>query len=139
MSAQHAGSDPDLDPLDQLGAILLVAGNSDEANPYRKTGALQTFLLGYEFPSTLTVLTPDSITFVCSEGKAKLLLPLAEKAKGIKVEVKVKTKDAAQTKELFDGIVDTIQGAGKSLGTLPKDKYAGKFVVGPQSSAPTGR
>lgn len=128
--AQGAKDDPDLSPLGTLGSILLVAGNSDEANPYRKTGALQTFLLGYEFPSTLTLLTPKSITFVCSEGKAKLLQPLAGKAgKNVDVVVKVKTKDAAQSKEIFEEVATSIEEAGGQVGTLPKDKYAGKFVV----------
>ncbi|KAG0149685.1 hypothetical protein CROQUDRAFT_88765, partial [Cronartium quercuum f. sp. fusiforme G11] len=129
-------------PLPSTGALLFVAGNADEANPYRKTGALQTYLLGYEFPSTLMLITPDEVTFLCSEGKAKILRVLenADKSKfkdsnsvnaAISVKILVKTKDVTQANKAMEEVLSAIEevvGSGKKLGCLLKDKYAGKFV-----------
>lgn len=81
--------------LDGIGSILLVSGSSDEDNPYRKTTALQvgdfrhastmgkaigayadttvtqTWLLGYEFPSVLSLITQEKMIFVMSSGKGE--------------------------------------------------------------------
>jgi len=59
----------DAAPLTDVNHLLVVAGNSDEENPYRKGSALQTHLLGYEFPSTLMLLTDRTVYFVVSSSK----------------------------------------------------------------------
>lgn len=80
--------DEDAAPLTDVEWLLVVAGNSDEENPYRKGSALQvgvadlrqgatadfcersqTHLLGYEFPSTLMLLGKRSVYFVVSGSK----------------------------------------------------------------------
>ncbi|KAH9814734.1 FACT complex subunit-domain-containing protein [Melampsora americana] len=122
-------------PFLSTGGLLLVAGNADETNPYRKTGALQTYLLGYEFPSTLIFITPQTVTFLCSEGKAKILKPLEDPNNASKsdvtVKVLVKSKDPDQATEAMSKVIQAMGDAvqdGKKLGCLTKDKYSGKFV-----------
>ncbi|SCZ96389.1 BZ3500_MvSof-1268-A1-R1_Chr8-2g10162 [Microbotryum saponariae] len=120
-------------PLPEVEHLLVVAGNSDEENPYRKGSALQTYLLGYEFPSTLMMLSnkgrAKTVVFVVSTSKAKLLQPLLTAPSDEKVEVEILTrsKDEAENKKLFEQVIDAI-GDGNTVGTLPKDKMAGKFV-----------
>jgi len=131
-------SEPDGEKLNSAGGILLVAGNTDESNPYKKTGALQTFLLGYEFPSTLTFITPDSVVFLCSESKAKILTslvkPSADQLDGdfqIDVQVIVKPKDSAAATAAMETVLvsmEEVVSQGQKIGRLIKDKYTGRFV-----------
>jgi nucleosome binding factor SPN SPT16 subunit len=142
--------DEDASPLGDVDYLLIVAGNSDEDNPYRKGSAiqvpflsffflisrltcfcLQTYLLGYEFPSTLMLLGKRKVYFVVSASKgkfctfffsppkllahrtfsaAKLLQPIA-KAEGdnkVEVEILTRSKDEAENKKLFEQIIQTI-------------------------------
>ncbi|GAA5853260.1 hypothetical protein JCM9279_006278 [Rhodotorula babjevae] len=128
---QWEAKEDDAAPLTDVNHLLVVAGNSDEENPYRKGSALQTHLLGYEFPSTLMLLTDRTVYFVVSSSKAKLLQPLLKAPTGVdklvKVEILTRSKDEAENKKLFEQVIDTI-GEGKKVGTLPKDKMVGKFV-----------
>ncbi|GAA5863770.1 hypothetical protein JCM8547_006060 [Rhodosporidiobolus lusitaniae] len=122
--------DEDSAPLTEVDYLLIVAGNSDEENPYRKGSALQTYLLGYEFPSTLMLLGKRKVTFVVSASKAKLLEPIkkGEGEKTVEVEILTRSKDEAENKKLFEQVIQTLSEAGK-VGTLPKDKMQGKFVT----------
>jgi nucleosome binding factor SPN SPT16 subunit len=132
-------NEPDGEKLQSTGGILLVAGNTDDSNPYKKTGALQTFLLGYEFPSTLTFITHDSVIFLCSESKAKILnslvKPSSDQLSGnlnIDVQVIVKPKDSAAATSAMETVLASIEDVvsqDKKIGRLVKDKYTGKFVV----------
>ncbi|PLW13790.1 hypothetical protein PCANC_19533 [Puccinia coronata f. sp. avenae] len=131
-------NEPDGEKLQSTGGILLVAGNTDDSNPYKKTGALQTFLLGYEFPSTLTFITHDSVIFLCSESKAKILnslvKPSSDQLSGnlnIDVQVIVKPKDSAAATSAMETVLASIEDVvsqDKKIGRLVKDKYTGKFV-----------
>ncbi|KAM0787049.1 hypothetical protein ACM66B_006314 [Microbotryomycetes sp. NB124-2] len=127
-----AKADEDAAPLGDVEWLLVVAGNSDEENPYRKGSALQAYLLGYEFPSTLVLLGNNKVWFVVSSSKAKLLQPLKTPPEGqddaVQVEILIRTKDDKENKDLFMRIIDLI-GDGNKVGTLPKDKMAGKFVT----------
>jgi nucleosome binding factor SPN SPT16 subunit len=50
-------------------AIAVVMGKSDESQGFSKTSALQFWLLGYEFPSTVFVITQDSMHIVTTKKK----------------------------------------------------------------------
>ncbi|KAI8460997.1 FACT complex subunit-domain-containing protein [Phakopsora pachyrhizi] len=126
--------------LSSTGGILLVAGNADETNPYRKTGALQTYLLGYEFPSTLTLITTSSISFFCSESKTKILEPLTQPPDGMrwdglekdyKVRVLVKSKNQDEAQKAMKSVLKSTRAVlnnKEKIGCFLKDKYSGKFV-----------
>lgn len=133
-------TDSDMEKLQSSGGILLLAGNTDESNPYKKTGALQTFLLGYEFPSTLSFITCDSVTFLCSEGKAKILNSLVKPSSNrmpsdinldFNVKVIVKPKDPGAATAAMESVLESmieVTSENKKIGRLAKDKYSGKFV-----------
>jgi nucleosome binding factor SPN SPT16 subunit len=50
-------------------SIAVVMGKSDESQGFSKTSALQFWLLGYEFPSTVFVITQDSMHIVTTKKK----------------------------------------------------------------------
>jgi nucleosome binding factor SPN SPT16 subunit len=115
---------------------VLISGSSDEDNPYRKTTALQvglmkstfvwallmcmqTWLLGYEFPSLLLHLSPEKIQVVASSSKAKILQPLADSSKDrttdskqTDIELLVRTKDQEHNNTLWKRVGDAINGVG---------------------------
>ncbi|KAK6905729.1 FACT complex subunit SPT16 [Kwoniella mangroviensis CBS 8507] len=114
--------------LEGLTALQVVLGEPNDDTPaYNKTMSLQLYLLGFEFPSTLMLFTksPRKVTFVCSSSKAKLLKQL-QSSNGIEVDIQVRSKDEGAAKQVVKDLVLSL-GDGK-VGSLPKDKPAGKLV-----------
>ncbi|GAA95631.1 uncharacterized protein L969DRAFT_615408 [Mixia osmundae IAM 14324] len=130
---RQAWKDPSVDiDLTSTDAVLLVAGGSDEANPYRKTTSMQTWLLGYEFPSTLILFEPDKITILGSSTKIKILNPIktlpdeTDADDRVEIELLARSKDESHNASLWQKITDAI--AKKRVGQVPKDVHTGKFV-----------
>ncbi|KAK3078272.1 hypothetical protein LTS18_007994, partial [Coniosporium uncinatum] len=94
--------------------------HKDEAPPNQKTVALHMWLLGYEFPTTLFVLTQDGLTVVTTKKKAALLLPL--KGGKVPIEVMVRSKEAEQNAKQFEKCAEIIKNAGKKVGVFAKEK-----------------
>ncbi|KAF3308296.1 FACT complex subunit spt16 [Orbilia oligospora] len=99
-------------------SLLLLLGKSDSSG-YTKTLSLFYWLLGYEFPATLMLLTFDKVYVVTTAKKAKLLHPLSTPK--YPVEVLIRGKDEAENKKQLQTIVDHIKDAGKKIGILQKD------------------
>ncbi|KAG8841983.1 FACT complex subunit spt16, partial [Serendipita sp. 405] len=55
--------------MSNLDALLLISGEHSEDDVPRKTSAVQTWLLGYEFPSTFILMQKNRVTFLCSSSK----------------------------------------------------------------------
>jgi Xaa-Pro aminopeptidase len=51
------------------GSIIILMGKTDEANSYQKNNAIHFWLLGYEFPATLFVFTPEVMYVVTTAKK----------------------------------------------------------------------
>ncbi|KAK0558311.1 FACT complex subunit spt16 [Tilletia horrida] len=109
-------------------AIVIVQGTADEEAHTIKTTTLHLWLLGYEFPSTLIVITRKGFLFLTSGSKAKLLEPLQKNKEGIEIKVLRRTKDEDENKRLWDQVWEYINGAGKRIGAFAKDKVKGKFA-----------
>ncbi|EPQ27210.1 uncharacterized protein PFL1_05133 [Pseudozyma flocculosa PF-1] len=124
-----AESSEDLDALRQCDSVIVVSGGQNEEQPYSKTSTIHTWLLGYEFPSTLIHLTRDGLTFITSASKAKLLEPLRSDKNAFRLEILKRTKSDDDNKAIWDDLFSRIDTAGKRLGHLPKDKAIGKFAV----------
>ncbi|GLI81931.1 FACT complex subunit spt16 [Penicillium ochrochloron] len=109
------------------GSIVILMGKtkSDESS-FQKNNAMHFWLLGYEFPATLFVLTTEAIYVVTTAKKAELLEPL--KGGKIPVELLVTTKDPESKTKAFERCLEVIKGAGKKVGTLPKDTTTGPFA-----------
>ncbi|KAJ5686215.1 hypothetical protein N7536_008834 [Penicillium majusculum] len=108
------------------GSIVILMGKTDEENSFQKNNAMHFWLLGYEFPATLFVLTTEAIYVVTTAKKAKHLEPLKEGK--IPVEILVTTKDPESKTKAFEKCLDVIKGAGNKVGTLPKNTASGPFA-----------
>ncbi|KAF2757400.1 transcription elongation complex subunit [Pseudovirgaria hyperparasitica] len=106
--------------------ILLLGKASGDPNNYNKAAAFQLWLLGYEFPATLMVLTPDVVHIVTTKKKASYLEPL--KGGAVHLEIHIRGKDADENAKQFQQITDIIKGAGKKVGILTKDNQVGPFA-----------
>ncbi|KAJ5619571.1 hypothetical protein N7510_003555 [Penicillium lagena] len=112
--------------FDGAGSIVILMGKTDEENSFQKSNAMHFWLLGYEFPATLLVLTTEALYVVTAAKKAKHLEPL--KGGKIPVEILVTTKDPESKTKAFEKCLDVIKGAGKKVGVLPKDATSGPFA-----------
>ncbi|KAI8915126.1 FACT complex subunit-domain-containing protein [Entophlyctis helioformis] len=112
-------------------ALCFLSGTQDDAPIYSKSLALQTWLLGYEFPDTITAVTQDKFIFVTTVKKGAHLESLRQD-KGVPFEVLKRTKDEAFNETLYAKLLDELSSskAGKKLGVIVKDEVAGKNVDG---------
>ncbi|KAI1097536.1 SPT16-domain-containing protein [Jackrogersella minutella] len=107
-------------------SILIMMGKVEENPEFQKNNAMHFWLLGYEFPTTLMLLTTDTLYVVTTAKKAKHLEPL--KGGRFPIELIVRSKDAAANEKQFIKIADTISSAGKKIGLINKDRSNGPFV-----------
>lgn len=110
-----------------VGSIVVVMGKSDETQGFHKANGLQFWLLGYEFPATLFLITPESMYIITTKKKATYLEALKDGK--TPVEIIVRGKDTEENTKQFERINDIIKNAGKKVGTLTKDTSAGPFVT----------
>ncbi|KAF1829833.1 SPT16-domain-containing protein [Decorospora gaudefroyi] len=107
-------------------SIVTLVGKASEPGTYLKPAAFQLWLLGYEFPATLFILTPDLLQIVTTKKKASYLEPL--KGGKVPVEILVRGKDAEENKKQFQTCLDTMKKAGKKVAVLSKDNTTGAFA-----------
>ncbi|KAK4984929.1 FACT complex subunit spt16 [Elasticomyces elasticus] len=108
------------------GSIVIVMGKSDEAGSFQKNSAMQFWLLGYEFPATLFIITLEGLYIVTTKKKAAYLEPLKDGK--TPVEIFVRGKDAEENAKQFERCLEIIKGAGKKVGVLAKDTSTGPFA-----------
>ena len=108
------------------GSIVVVMGKSDEAANFHKANATQFWLLGYEFPATLFVITMEAMYIVTTKKKAAYLEVLKDGK--TPVEIIVRGKDAEENAKQFERCLDIIKNAGKKVGVITKDTSTGPFV-----------
>ena len=128
-------------------AIATVVGKASEPGTYLKPAAFQLWLLGYEFPATLFILTPDLLQVVTTKKKGKPSLCLQqvvfppctdrglsasylEPLKGgkVPVEILVRGKDPDENRKQFQTCIDTLRSAGDKVAVLKKDSATGAFA-----------
>ncbi|KAF8854754.1 transcription elongation complex subunit [Acephala macrosclerotiorum] len=107
-------------------SILVLMGKTEETAQFQKNNAIHFWLLGYEFPATLFLITLDGLYIVTTAKKAKHLEPL--KGGKIPLHVLVRGKDNEANEKLFVDINNHIKAAGKKVGILPKDTSNGPFI-----------
>ncbi|KAI8393680.1 FACT complex subunit-domain-containing protein [Radiomyces spectabilis] len=109
-----------------VDALVLLVGDDDEENPYRKSVTAQTWLLGFPIFQTLIVFTPEKITFVCSMKKADVLETVKRGDKQVPVDIIRRGKNIEQNVPLYEPLVEAL--SGKRVGVIVKDKFKGKNV-----------
>ncbi|KAJ3056391.1 FACT complex subunit spt16 [Rhizophlyctis rosea] len=116
------------DDFGSANVLVVAVGQSQDDVLYQKSIAVQTWLLGYEFPETVLAITPDRFYFVTSSKKGKILESLQQDSnKGATIEIMGRTKDEAHNKELMAKLADIV-AESKKVGTLPKDRFEGKVI-----------
>ncbi|KAF2158840.1 hypothetical protein M409DRAFT_30712 [Zasmidium cellare ATCC 36951] len=115
------------DVFGDVGSIVVVMGKSDETQGFHKANGMQFWLLGYEFPATLFLITMDGMTIVTTKKKAQYLEVLKDGK--TPVDIVVRGKDADENAKQFEKINETIKNAGKKVGTIAKDTSTGPFVA----------
>jgi nucleosome binding factor SPN SPT16 subunit len=95
---------------------------------YSKSSALHLYLLGYEFPESLMILTPNKFFFITTQKKAAYLEAIKDDTK-FPIETFYKTKDENANKEIFKNMLSIIRkNYGTTIGTLVKGEFEGKFI-----------
>ena len=59
-------------------SFIFVLGKSDETGLFQKTNSLQYWLLGYEFPATLILVTLDKCCILTSAKKGMNVLDICQ-------------------------------------------------------------
>ncbi|OMJ20537.1 FACT complex subunit spt16 [Smittium culicis] len=104
--------------FENLDAIVILAGDQKDEEPYTKTKALQNWLLGYEFPRTLMVLTKDT-----------QILEQLTSQNGIEISVLKTLKTEKENSDVLQPIFDSLSSFGSkpNIGKLVKESQSGKF------------
>ncbi|KAL1410609.1 FACT complex subunit spt16 [Vanrija albida] len=114
--------------LKDVQALQIFLGDAtDDAPAFTKSAALQTYLLAFEFPSTLIIFWKSSrkVTFVCSSSKAKILRQL-QSQNGIEIDIRVRAPKDESTASVIPDLV--LELGDSKVGNLPKDKATGKLA-----------
>ncbi|TBU47950.1 FACT complex subunit SPT16, partial [Dichomitus squalens] len=127
-SWNNAGKDEDYASIAGADALLLAAGDpAGEDEPIRKGTAFQTWLLGFEFPSTFLLFQKNQLAILCSASKAKILSQLKNADSPVPIEffVQAKAKDPPT-----DALPRFFQAytAHDQVATLTKEPHSGKLV-----------
>ncbi|KAG8217204.1 FACT complex subunit SPT16 [Butyriboletus roseoflavus] len=89
----NASLNDDLGSVANAEALLLLSGDpAAEDEPVRKGTAFQTWLLGYEFPSTLLLVEKEKLLILCSASKAKVLQQIKDGNPPVPIEILVQAK-----------------------------------------------
>lgn len=115
-------------------ALAIATPPTSEDLRYLKSSALNTWLLGYEFPETIMVFTKKQIHVLCSQKKASLLdvvIKPAKEAVGVEVVMHVKLKSQDGT-GLMDSIFRAVNAQSSSdspvVGHIAREAPEGKLL-----------
>ena len=114
-------------------AICIPMGaneNQDDIN-YSKSSAIHLYLLGYEFPDTLLVITIATVYFMATPKKCGLIEKILPNCPaGLNIKILHKSKDSSENSACFSNIVASIKtSGGTKLGTLLKGNLSGQFIT----------
>ena len=111
--------------------VLCIPFGTTDENVYSKASSLHFYLLGYEFPDSIIIITPKSFHFMATAKKcAYLESALMTSENAISVNIIKKEKDEGVNRENFHNLMHLVRKTGKNIGSMFKEKYAGSFIPG---------
>ncbi|KAG2348552.1 FACT complex subunit SPT16 [Suillus weaverae] len=126
---RNASQNDEYGSIADAEALLLLSGDpAGEDEPVRKGTAFQTWLLGYEFPSTLLLFQKDKLLILCSASKAKFLHQIKEGNPPVPVEILVQAKAKEPPSDALPKFVEAYTSF-KRVGSLVKEACTGKLMT----------
>ncbi|KAF9821701.1 hypothetical protein IEO21_00547 [Rhodonia placenta] len=124
----NASASNEYSSIADVDAIFLPAGDpAGEDEPIRKGTAFQTWLLGYEFPSTFMLFQKDRLQILCSASKAKILSQIKSSSSPVTIEILIQAKAKDPPTDAVPKFLEAY-GTRKRVGTLTKESHSGKLV-----------
>jgi len=114
------------------GAISIPLGASAGDVTYSKSAAMHLYLLGYEFPDSVMVLTKGHFYFMATNKKLSYfkdqIVPHQNESTP-KITLLEKSKDEGQNRENMNDLINAIRkDKGKKIGSFFKQEFDGKFI-----------
>ncbi|KAI0807182.1 FACT complex subunit SPT16 [Fomes fomentarius] len=109
-------------------ALLLIAGDpAAEDEPIRKGTAFQTWLLGFEFPSTFILFQKNQLAVLCSASKAKILTQLKNADSPVPIQFFVQAKAKDPPTDALPRFLQEYTALDR-VATLTKESHVGKLI-----------
>ncbi|CAL1704256.1 unnamed protein product [Somion occarium] len=127
-SWSNASNDSDYSSVADVGALFLSAGDpAGEDEPIRKGTAFQTWLLGYEFPSTFMLFQKDKLYILCSASKAKILAQIAGPNSHVPIEILAQARPKDPPTDALQRFLQAYT-SHQRIGALTKEAHTGKLI-----------
>mmetsp|Transcript_4057 Transcript_4057/g.6766 ORF Transcript_4057/g.6766 Transcript_4057/m.6766 type:complete len:1035 (+) Transcript_4057:3-3107(+) len=112
-------------------ALVVDTGAANEDMVYSKSGALHTWLLGYEFTDTVFVFCSRSIHVLTASKKVQHLVPL-KTAENATLPLELLTKEKNDNVAQYAALVQAIKSShtGALVAVLGKEDPLGQFAKG---------
>ncbi|CDO70740.1 hypothetical protein BN946_scf184798.g55, partial [Trametes cinnabarina] len=124
----NAQKDDDYSSISEVDALLLLSGDhAAEDEPIRKGIAFQTWLLGFEFPSTFLMFQKTQLSILCSASKAKILSQLKNADSPVPIEFYVQAKAKEPPTDALPRFLETYTSLDR-VATLTKEQHSGKLM-----------
>ncbi|KZT26342.1 FACT complex subunit SPT16 [Neolentinus lepideus HHB14362 ss-1] len=124
----NASANDDYGSLANADALLFAAGDpAGEDEPIRKGMAYQTWLLGYEFPSTFILFEKNKLWFLSSTKKAKILAQIQNASSPVPIEILSQAKPNEPPTDALPKLVEAF-ASHQRVGTLLKETQSGKLI-----------
>ncbi|KAM5539042.1 hypothetical protein V8D89_007265 [Ganoderma adspersum] len=127
-SWNNAQKDEEYSSISDVDALLLIAGDPmGEDEPIRKGTAFQTWLLGFEFPSTFLLFQKNQLVILCSASKAKILSQLKNADSPVPIEFFVQAKAKEPSTDALPRFLQAYT-TNDRVASLTKEPHSGKLV-----------
>ncbi|KAF7796890.1 hypothetical protein EIP86_008075 [Pleurotus ostreatoroseus] len=124
----NAGQNDDYSSIAESDALFLAAGDpAGEDEPMRKGTAFQTWLLGYEFPSTFLLFEKSRILMLSSASKAKILAQLQKANPPVPVEILIQAKAKEPPTDAIPKFLEAYT-SHQRVGCLVRETHTGKLL-----------
>ncbi|KAH9946256.1 FACT complex subunit SPT16 [Epithele typhae] len=127
-SWNKSASNDEYSSIADVDALMLLAGDpAGEDEPIRKGMAFQTWLLGFEFPSTFLMFQKTKLSILCSASKSKILSQLQNADSPVPIEFFVQAKASEPPTDALPRFLQEYTALDR-VAALTKEQHTGKVV-----------